>query len=490
MAFLNKILGKALTKAVYDVFTSSSAPMTGKLPLVPAGRFINVGDQITWIPDNLESFVVNGYQANDIIYSIINMIMEKIKVAPWGLYQVVDEQALKKYNSFLEQKNWMKAREMRSKALEPLTKLNIQTGRLAELIKWPNECETWNDIVANDSGFINIVGNSYLWNNKLPAGAAEGLPGELLHLPAQHMSIRCTTKFPQRVTGYHLNVGWDLRDFGKEEVLHQKLFNPSYGITGNGLYGQSPIKAALKTNTRNNSSKQAASAQFQNNGPPGIAYIDDPVVPATGREKQATATKKAIRENYTGADKFNDVPISGYKMGYVSIGTALKDMALTEIEAVDLRILANIWGLPSQLLNDPENKTYNNQKEAEKALTSRCALPRLTSFRNQFNRKLQKEWGYAGVNVYADFDMSVYTELQEDQKEKWEWVSKLPVSGRYKLEMMNLDVPDDPNLDVILVDGNLTPLSDVVNVMSEDDLSRVNDELNKAGLKDYLRIAK
>jgi HK97 family phage portal protein len=489
LALLNKIFGKALTNAVYNVFTSSSQK-SGKSPFTPAGRFINVGDQITWIPDNLESFVVNGYQANDIIYSIVNMIMEKIKVAPWGLYQVVDEQALKKYNSFLEQKNFLEARRMRTKALEPLTKLNVQTGRLAEILKWPNECETWNDIVANDSGFINITGNSYLWNNFVPSSAAKGLPGELIHLPAQHMAIRSTTTFPQRTTGYHLNIGWDLRKFGKEEVLHQKLFNPSYGKGGEGLYGQSPIKAALRTNTRNNAAKEAGAVQLQNNGAVGIAYVDDPIVPATGREKQVDAVKSAWNKQYTGASNYGKVAFSGYKMGYTQVGLSLEQMALTDIEQVDLRILANVWGLPSQLLNDPENKTFNNQKEAEKALTSRCALPRLTSFRNQFNRKLQKEWGYAGVNVYADFDMSVYTELQEDQKEKWEWVKQLPVSSAYKLEMMGLDVPEDPNLDVILVDGNLVPLSDVINVMDEDQLARVNEELNKAGLKDYLRIAK
>jgi hypothetical protein len=91
------------------------------------------------------------------------------------------------------------------------------------------------------------------------------------------------------------------------------------------------------------------------------------------------------------------------------------------------------------------------------------------------------------VNVYADFDMSVYTELQEDQKEKWEWVSRLPASSKYKMELMGLDSPDDPNMDVILVDGSLIPLADVVNNLSDEDMNRINDDLNKAGLNDYLR---
>jgi hypothetical protein len=94
------------------------------------------------------------------------------------------------------------------------------------------------------------------------------------------------------------------------------------------------------------------------------------------------------------------------------------------------------------------------------------------------------------VNVYADFDMSVYTELQEDQKGKWEWVSKLPVSSAYKLELMGLDVPDDPNMQVILVDGTLIPLADVINNISDSEMQAINDSLNKAGLNDYLRVAK
>lgn len=466
-----------------------TGPMMPPDPPPTQGTFIEVNSQITWIPDNLESYVVNGYQANDIIYSIINMIMDKIKVAPWGLYKIIDENALKQYNSFLEQKDWMNALKMRRKALEPMTRLDNKTGRLAELLKWPNEFQTWNDLVADDSGFINILGNNYMWGNLLEKGANVGLPGELINAPAQYMVIKATRNFPQRVTGYMLQTG-EIRDFTKEEILHEKLFNPAYNIGGSGLYGMSPIKAATRTVTRNNASKKAGATQLDNNGGAGIAYIDDPLVPANGRDAQAKAVKAVWDRDYTGAGAYNKVAFSGYKMGFVSVGMSLKEMALTDVEQVDLRILCNVWGVPSYLLNDPENKTYNSANEAEKALTSRCALPRLISIRNSFNRKIQTDWGMKGVNVYCDFDMSVYTELQEDQKEKWEWVSKLPVSPAYKLEMMGLDVPDDPNLDIILVDGNLVPLADVINGLSDEEMTRINSELDKAGLKDYLRIAK
>lgn len=479
-----------------NIFQKIFSSKEGKkaLPSIPgpvAGKFVEVNGTITWMPDDFNSYVVNGYQANDIIYSIINMIMEKIKVAPWGLYKVVDEGSLKKYHGYLEAKDWMNARRMHKKALEPLTTFDRQSGRVNELLKFPNEEDTFNELVAAAAGYINIVGNNYMWANILAAGANGGLPGELWNTPAQYMAIKATQGFPQRVTGYQLNGGM-IKTFTKEEIMHEKLFNPAFNVNGNSLYGQSPIKAAIKTLTRNSASKKAGSTQLDNNGAAGIAFVDDQLAstsPET-RETQVNSVKSVWAKEYTGAGNYGKVAFSGYKMGYVQVGLSLKEMALTEIEEVDLRILCNIWGLPSSLLNDAANKTYNTSKEAEKALTSRCALPRLISTRNNINRKLQSDWGMKGSQIYVDFDMSCYDELQENQAEKWAWVNQLPASSKYKMEMMGLDAEDDPNMETILINNQLIPLADVVGGMSDAELAKVNDSLNKAGLTDYLRIAK
>jgi len=458
------------------------------------GQFVQVGGQITWISDRLSSYITDGYQANDIVYAGVMLIMDKIRIAPWALYKVVDEDSLKQYRAIISQKDitpgdFTRAMMLRKKALEPFKTFNRSVGKLNDLLQWPNERTTWNDAVADGAGMKMITGNELMWANILDAGANKGIPAELFNMPAQYMAPLAITKWPQRITGWQMNTG-EIRQFTNEEVLHVKFWNPDYNISGSGLMGMSPLKPGSKTITRNNSTKKAGATQLENNGAAGIAYVDDPIVPASGRESQAAAVKRTWANEYAGSDNYGKVAFSGYKMGYVSVGNTLKEMDLTGIEAVDLRRIFNLWGIPSQLGNDPDNKTYNSLKEAEKALTTRCALPHLTAKRDHLNRKLQTDWGFKGVNVYADFDMSVYAELQEDQKGKWDWVSKLPVSSKYKLELMNLDVPDDPNLEVILVDGNLVPLSDVVNNLSDEDMQRINEDLSKAGLNDYLRAGK
>lgn len=471
----------------------ASPPPDGAMMPYGSGQFVHVNGQITWISDKLSAYVKDGYQANDIVYSAVSLVMDKIRVAPWSLYKVVDESSLKKYQAIIgskfETKDWSEAMRLRKKALEPMTSFNTRLGKLNDLLKWPNEDGTWNDLIADGAGFKMITGNETLWANMLDAGANQGIPHELINAPAQYMTPIATLGWPQRIIGWQLNNGF-VKQFKREEILHLKMWNPDYDSRGSGLMGMSPLKPGSKTLTRNNAAKKAGSVQLDNNGTPGIAFIDDPIVPASGREAQIAATRRVWANEHSGAEQFGKVAMSGYKMGYVSVGSTLKEMDLSGIESLDLRRIFNLWGVPSQLGNDPDNKTYNSLKEAEKALTTRGALPHLTSKRDHFNRKIQTDWGFKGVNVYADFDMSVYTELQEDQKGKWDWVSKLPVSSAYKLELMGMDVPEDPNMQVILVDGNLIPLADVINNISDEEMNRINEGLNKAGLNDYLRVAK
>ncbi|HMT75936.1 MAG TPA: hypothetical protein PKA77_17820, partial [Chitinophagaceae bacterium] len=69
-----------------------------RFSLGPNGLFIGP-------PDNQTSYIENGYQLNDIVYSAIQLILDKITVAPWGLYKVEDEEELKRYLAIMSTKN-------------------------------------------------------------------------------------------------------------------------------------------------------------------------------------------------------------------------------------------------------------------------------------------------------------------------------------------------------------------------------------------------
>jgi HK97 family phage portal protein len=420
--------------------------------------------------DNKTTYLTNGYLVNDLVYSVVNLITDKVRVAPWGLYKVKDESSLKLYKALMSRKDisaedYNRAIDLRKKALEETT-----DAKITPLLENPNDYCSFQDLVGDSSVFKLVCGGRMIWFEKLAMGANAGKPQALHILPYNLVSILASRGFPQTEIGYKIDqFGVTSEILTKESVLHDKYFNPYYDEMGGQLFGLSPLKAALLLTTKSNEANKTEAAQFQNQGPKRIVFIDEdkplgtPVI-----EGQIQAVKRTLQgREYSGGDNAGKTAFSGYKMGTVDIGLSPVDLGIIESEKWSLRRFCNIYGVQSQLLNDPENKTYNNSKEAEKSLTTRAALPLLISFRDHFNRKL-KENGYKDDNLFVDFDTTVYTELQEDLAAKWAWVKELPISHEDKLLMMGIDKSDNnPALKEIVIPSGYVPI-DSLNVVDEE----------------------
>ena len=404
---------------LFDIFTKKK--INTLFPTIPMNSQIAIERGIvTWQGADQRSFVDDGYVANDIVYSIIKLITDKAKIAPFHVYRVVDEKAAKKYKSLAAQK------DINLKELETLHKkaYELYTGdqRLNELLKYPNEEDCWSDLVEQWCGFKLITGNSFIYGKLIEAGNNQGKPYELFALPSQYMAIIANINvFPPTRAGYQLYYG-QMWSFDTKEILHDKYFNPQWGVTGGQLYGQSPLRAAAKNLTRSNEAKTAAVASFQNGGPAGVLFMNDERFDPTSGQAQAQALKTAVSQK-GGAANFNSIEVSGYKVDWKQIGLSPVELNIIESEKWDLKALCNIYGVPSQLLNDSDSKTYNNQREGEKALTLRCAIPLLNALTENLNRKLHTDWGYKGTNLYVDYDLSVYGELEANKSEQTAWLN-------------------------------------------------------------------
>ena len=424
---------------LFDFFTKKK--INTLFPTIPMNSQIAIERGIvTWQGADQRSFVDDGYVANDIVYSIIKLITDKAKIAPFHVYKVVDEKAAKKYKSLAAQK------DINLKELETLHKkaYELYTGdqRLNELLKYPNEEDCWSDLVEQWCGFKLITGNSFIYGKLIEAGNNQGKPFELFALPSQFMAIIANINvFPPTRAGYQLYYG-QMWSFDTKEILHDKYFNPQWGVTGGQLYGQSPLRAAAKNLTRSNEAKTAAVASFQNGGPAGVLFMNDERFDPTSGQAQAQALKTAVSQK-GGSANFNSIAVSGYKVDWKQIGLSPVELNIIESEKWDLKALCNIYGVPSQLLNDSDSKTYNNQREGEKALTLRCAIPLLNALTENLNRKLHTDWGYKGTNLYVDYDLSVYGELEANKAEQTAWLNTAWwISPKQKLDIMNIEVPD------------------------------------------------
>jgi HK97 family phage portal protein len=436
--------------------------------------------QVVWVSDNFEKYFIDGYSANDLVYSITKITSEKIKVAPWGAYQVVDESSLKRYKAEVKKAgtpdyNHKKCLDLRTKALEAYD----GDSRLNELLMYPNESETFSDLVAHSSIDKMITGNRYIRSSKLEAGVNEGKPFELGRLPPQFMNIVVSRTFPMRVIGYQLTCG-TIIPLEKEEILHDKDYNPLYDINGSHLVGMSPLKAARYTLTNENSSLEASTKSFQNMGPGGIVYVDDERLSGDQTVEQAGAVKSKWYEEYSGPSNTRKMVVSGYKMGYQEMGLSPVDLQIIEQQKWNLVRFCNVWNFPHPLLL-PDHLTDNNYQASEKALIGRCAMPLMTSFRDNFNRKLQSDWGYKGKNIYIDFDLSVYSELQQDMGKLTDWVMKSwHLTPRMRYELQQLEVPEnyqnDPMLDKIFVPSGFEVIENLDPANMDREMDEVEEE--------------
>ena len=140
---------------------------------------------VTWQGGNAKSFVDDGYVGNDIVYSIVKLITDKAKLAPFHVYKVVDERAAKQYKAMMAQPDKIES----FRTLEQLHKkaYELYTGdtRLNELLTYPNGEDTFGDLVEQWCGFKLITGNSFIYGKLIEGGANNGKPYELFALPSQ-----------------------------------------------------------------------------------------------------------------------------------------------------------------------------------------------------------------------------------------------------------------------------------------------------------------
>lgn len=450
---------------------------SGSFGLPGTMEFVN--GQLVGLPDNQQSYITNGYNVNDVIYSIVNLITDKCKVPDWGVYTVVDDEALNKYKALITKKDitsveFKAAQSYKTKALKP-----VQAGKLSELLKYPNDYETFQDLVANSAGFKLLTGNRYIYAELLNEGANSGKPQALhiLHSPEVTLIVN-RESFPLSVAGYSFNNVSQI--FPRSQVLHDKFSNYTYDLNGSHLYGQSPLKAALKRLNRSNYAVTASAAMFQNQGIKGVLYMDDPRVlngnfsVADTRKQVEEVKEKLTRGEWAGEDNHGRVGFSGYKLGWQSVGLTPVDLAIIESEKWDLKRFCAVYGVPPQLLGDTDSSTYNNLKTAEKALTSRVVIPLLVALRNHLNRKIVDDWGFASKGYFIDFDQTVFTELQEDVTEKSTWVNTLrALSPNEQRSLLGLEKIPEKQFDEPWIkpeDG--VPLSEW---QIEDDNNRGND---------------
>lgn len=412
---------------------------------------------------NTANLIKNAYQGNADVYSIINYISTLAANIDWTLSEIKDEKALVSLKSCNDYDH--KAMELEAKALH-----QIDTHPILKVLANPNPKQTRSEFIYNWCGFKLITGNAYI-NGVAPAiGINKGLFKELYLLPSQFVEI-LPGGMREPIRQYIVRVGTFKLKFEPEVINHSKYFNPNF-IDGQSLFGMSPLQSAFRNVQSSNDADIARVRAFQNQGAIGMisAGSNEEKMKMSPAELQSLSDK--YQEKFGGVENFNKVLFTTALAKWDNMGLSPVDLAIMDSKIHDLRTLCNIYGIQSQLFNDPENKTFNNQKEAKKAAMTDVIMPLLNSLRDELNGWLVANYSKSeGRKLFLSPDWKSVSVLQEDIQKLVNWLARAWwITPNAKLQIQGMEISTDPNMDKIYIPSNITELGQNI-IPSQSSLS-------------------
>ena len=434
-----------------------------------------LGNSLIWNPENDDTFINKGYRYNSTVYGIVNLITKAASTVPLVIYEVKSDNELAKYRAITG--SGFDANVMHKSAiLKKSALVELSDTELHQLLKRPNPAQSGNAFIQEIIGFGMLTGNRYIWGIKPETGSNRTKAKELYVLPSQNIEIH-SGGILEPVKEYTLSYNGTYR-IPADEVCHIKDFNPYYDGTGSHLYGMSPLHAGLRVLQTNNEAVTTGVKYLQNQTARGVLIADEGDLSA----QQAMDLKQKFKEQTQNPDNRGDVLITPKKLSWINFGLSTSDLSLIEQYNASIKDLCNIYGVPVQLLNNTDSSTYNNMKEAKKALYQNAVIPELMKIRDELNRWLVPQYG---ENLYIDFDFSVIPELQEEMdKVVTQMNTAWWLTPNEKRAAMNYGVDEDsPFMNDYYIPGNLIPTVNLPEINDEPETmpnaSRAANEINE-----------
>lgn len=439
-----------------------------------------LGNSVLWNRENDDSYITQGYQKNATIYSLINLITKAATTIPFQVYEKTSENDYKRYKALtsgiMDAASIQKASILQKNAL-----VELQDTELHKILERPNPAQSYNAWLTELIAFGKLTGNRYIYGIGPDTGANVGKFTELYVMPSQVMEI-ISNGIMEPVSQYKLEYN-GTKYIDASEICHIKDFNPYYDGTGSHLYGQSPLQAGLRSLTTNNEAVQTGVKYLQNQTARGLLTSEMGDI----TEPQAQQLKDKFKRQYQGSDNAGDIIITPNKMSWVNFGLNASDISLIAQYNASIKDLCNIYNVPVQLLNNTDSSSYNNMKEAKKALYQNAVIPELIKIKDELNRWLAPKYG---DKLCIEFDFSVIPELQEETDKVVNQLSKAWwITPNEKRAAMNYGKDEEnTQLDDYFIPANLIPTNpseidlpiDAIDVDVNKFLSKKKTNLEKA----------
>lgn len=360
-----------------------------------------------WSPTNDYVYIKDAFEKIVWVYSCVSLIATNVSNVPWLLYKKLPDGSLIE----IEQHPIL---DLLNKKVNP----NLSSRDFFEL---------WATYLALNGKFFAA------FDSPLNPNSIEPL------IPYYTTPIPHTEDF---ISGVEYRIGNQLTNYSKNLVLWSRFIDPL-----DFYEGLSPIKAQARVLDSENSAIDWNKKTLDNSGiPPGALMVESPT------EEQIQGIRKKWKENYMGS-KNSRMPliIDSEKANYINFGINAVDMDFILQKKTNRIEICSGFGVPGQVVGDPEGQTYANYSEALEAFWKNTVIPKyLNKIKCDLNQNLLPKFiTLNNGSYYIDYNLDNIEVLTENQNEKTDRILKMWDSdfitlneGRAELGWENLEYGD------------------------------------------------
>jgi len=392
--------------AFWDRLFQRKQPADARQGAGPAVYFM--GGSWTQRPSwDMKQELEEGYESNSVVFACVDLISKVAAGIPWVIHSEVGDD--------------------KKEIVDPKHPLN-------QLLDRPNKFQ-------GTSAFFSLWYQQYLCcGNSFLKGSPTGPPLELIALRPDRFEIIPNDTATDIKTYRYTVDNKKPMDFKPEEILHLKHGQ----VTKNDWFGLSPIRVGALLIDTDNESVNWNRNLMKNRGRPDALFN----FPVGLTPQQRDEWKEWLETEYTGGrGAGKPLKIEGAEFTYTQLSGSPSEMDYVSSTSLINRRICQVYGVPPELIGDPQNKTYSNQQEARLALIEQVVFPFLDMVAAELNNWLVPRYGENLVLSY-DKDGTEITQLKRkasfERVMTADWLSineQREETGYDRLEEEEADVP-------------------------------------------------
>lgn len=344
--------------------------------------------------------------------------------------------------------------------------VHVESGEVYDFIFNPNQGQTLSEFWEMNCLYYFTNGEFYEYHNT----ESVGFMGQRMSLPPELMTVLTDRQnmILSNVIGYEYQDNGDQKVFTPEEILHCKMINPSTkGLrTRNGM---SPLQAGQSMLNSSNNIETAISWYFENRGASTLIWGPDSASGMSMTPDDKKMLDEGLRMRIGGAKNMNRTMVSQSPIGgTVNLAASSTDMQMIDNYNLVLQRLCSLVKLPSILVNDNEQSTYNNVVEAKKQAYNEVYIPTAEKFIKGYSRTWLKQWRErTGIDYVMYVDTSKIKALsvspEERRREARADVQAGILTRNEARQAIGYDTLPEPEMDIPTIQSNLIPIQNIDN---------------------------